>query len=146
MADPYRAVRNDARFFALRHALVRRSRKSLAGAWFDLAQSSAQLMQGSATVIAARSASMATATVTPSAKHDREMKRMVEEKVEASAASLTAMAFSTAASCQSMFFASLFGGRTPSATQIQHATSKILGAGMAPYQKTVRSNIKRLRK
>ena len=89
---------------------------------------------------------MATATFQPSAAHDREMKRMVEEKVNASAASLTAMAFATAASCQSMFLASLFGAGVPSANQIQRATTKILGAGIAPYQKTVRGNVKRLRK
>lgn len=125
---------------------MRRSRKSLAGAWFDLAQSSAELMQGSATVISRRTAAMATATIQPSAAHDREMKRMIEEKVDASAASLAAMAFTATASCQSMFLASLFGARPPSTTQIQRATTKILGAGIAPYQKTVRSNVKRLRK
>jgi len=97
-------------------------------------------------VIARRTAAMATATIQPSAAHDREMKRMVEEKVDASAASLAAMAFTAAASCQSMFLGSLFGAAVPSANQLQRATTKILGAGLAPYQKTVRSNVKRLRK
>lgn len=125
---------------------MRNTRNSLAGAWFDLAKGSMELMQGSATVIARRTTAMAAAGAHPSARQDREMKRMVEEKVEASAASLTGMAFSAAASCQSMFFTSLFGGRVPSSTQAQRAMTKALGAGMAPYRKTVRSNLKRLRK
>lgn len=74
------------------------------------------------------------------------MKRMVNEKVKASAASMAGMAFSAAASCQSMFLTSLLGGRAPSATQAQRAMTRVLGAGMAPYKKAVRSNVKRLRK
>ncbi|MEO6927456.1 MAG: hypothetical protein ABI129_12400 [Rhodanobacter sp.] len=74
------------------------------------------------------------------------MKLMVDEKVKASAASMAGMAFSAAASCQSMFLASLLGGRAPSSTQAQRAMTKALGAGMAPYQKAVRGNLKRLRK
>lgn len=125
---------------------MRRSRHSLNGAWFDLAQSSMELMQGSASVIATRTAAMAAATTNPSAANDREMKRMVDEKVAASAASLAGMALSSAASCQAMFFASMLGGRMPNAAEAQRAFTKALGAGMAPYQKTVRSNLKRLRK
>ncbi len=131
---------------AARGTLMRRRRHSLSGAWFDLARSSIELMQGSASVIATRTTAMAEATVNPSATHDREMRRMVEEKVEASAASLTNMLFSTAASCQSMFFASVLGGHAPNASQAERAITKALGAGMAPYQKAVRSNLKRLRK
>lgn len=103
-------------------------------------------MQGSATVIAKRSTVMAASTIHPNAANDREMKRMVEEKVEASAASLMGAAFSAAASWQSMCLAPLLGGRAPSATQSQLAVTKALRAGMAPYQKAVRSNLKRLKK
>ena len=103
-------------------------------------------MQGSATVIATRTTAMAAAGTRPSAKQDREMKLMVDEKVKASAASMTNMAFSAAASCQSMFLASLLGGHAPSSTKAQRAMTKALGAGMAPYQKAVRGNLKRLRK
>lgn len=74
------------------------------------------------------------------------MKRMVEEKVEASAASLAGMAISAASSWQSMFFASMFGGHAPSSSQAQRAMTKALAAGMTPYRKAVRSNVKRLRK
>lgn len=56
------------------------------------------------------------------------------------------MAFTTAASGQSMCLGFLFGALPPSATQIQRATTRILGAGMAPNKKTVRRNVKRLRK
>lgn len=125
---------------------MRRAAKPLASAWFDLARRSMELMQGSAAVIATRTTAMAAAGTRPSAKQDREMKRMVEEKVQASAASLANMTFSAVASCQSMLFSSMFGGRAPSSTQAQRAMTKVIGAGMAPYQKAVRSNRKRLRK
>lgn len=105
-----------------------------------------EMMQGSATVIATRTAAMAKAGTRPSAAHDREMKRMVDEKVDASAASLAGMTFAAAASCQSLWLASLWGGHAPSAMQLQRATTRVLGAGLAPYSKTVRSNVKRLRK
>lgn len=105
-----------------------------------------EMMQGSATVIATRTAAMAKAGKQPSAAHDREMKRMVDEKVDASAASLAGMTFAAAASCQSLWLASLWGGHAPSAMQLQRATTRVLGAGLAPYSKTVRSNVKRLRK
>lgn len=125
---------------------MKRARSSLTGAWFDLARNSMELMQGSATVIAKRTSTMAAAAAHPNAANDREMKRMVDEKVKASAASLMGMAFSATASWQSMYLASLLGGRAPSASQGQRAATKVLGAGMAPYQKAVRSNLKRLRK
>jgi hypothetical protein len=121
-------------------------RPSLASAWFDLAKNSMDLMQGSVTVIATRTAAMAKAGANPSAADEREMKRMVEEKVSASAASMAAMAFSAAASCQSLWLGSLMGGRAPSSAQLQRATTRVLGAGIAPYQKTVRSNVRRLKK
>ncbi|WP_426688828.1 hypothetical protein [Rhodanobacter ginsengiterrae] len=105
-----------------------------------------ELMQGSATVIATRTAAMANAGTHPSAAHDREMKRMVDEKVDASAASLAGMAFSATAACQSLWLGSLWGGRAPTAAQLQRATTRVLGAGLAPYQKTVRDNVRRLRK
>lgn len=105
-----------------------------------------EMMQGSATVIATRTAAMAQAGPHPSAAHDREMKRMVDEKVDASVASLAGMAFTAAASCQSLWLTSLWGGHAPTTTQLQRATTRVLGAGLAPYQRTVRSNVKRLRK
>lgn len=125
---------------------MRRHRKSLAGSWFDLATSSMELMQGSAVVIAKRTKAMATAGAIPSAAHDREMKRMVDEKVTASTESLAGMALTSASAWQSMFFGSMLGGRSPTATQVQRAATRVLESGMAPYKKAVRSNVKRLRK
>lgn len=130
----------------LRSTIIKRRRPSLATAWFDLAQRSIDMMQGSATVIATRTAAMAKTGAHPSAAHEREMKRMVDEKVDASAASLAGMAFTAAASCQSFWLGALWGGRAPSTAQLQRATTRVLGAGLAPYQKTVRSNVRRLRK
>ena len=105
-----------------------------------------ELMQGSATVIATRTTAMAKAGAHPNAAHEREMTRMVNEKVKASAASFTSMAFTAATSYQAIWYGLLTGGRAPTSEQLQRTTAKVLGAGMAPYQKTVRSNVKRLRK
>ena len=104
-----------------------------------------ELMQGSATVIAKRTGAMAAAGAHPSAAHDREMKRMVTEKMSASTESLTNMAMTATAAWQSMLFGSMFGGRHPTAGQVQRATTSVIKSGMAPYKKAVRSNVKRLR-
>lgn len=74
------------------------------------------------------------------------MKRMVDEKVQASAESMASMAVTATAAWQSMFFGSMFSGRRPSATQVQRVATSVLSSGMAPYKKAVRSNVKRLRK
>lgn len=103
-------------------------------------------MQGSAIVIAKRTTAMAAAGANPSAAHDREMKRMIDEKVSASVESLTSMAVTATAAWQSMLLGSVFGGRGPTATQVQRFATSVLASGIAPYKKTVRSNVKRLRK
>ena len=105
-----------------------------------------ELLQGSAVVIAKRTTAMAAAGTNPSPAHDREMKRMVDEKVSASSESLASMAVTATAAWQSMFVRSMFGGRRPSANQVQRLTTSVLAAGMAPYKKAVRGNVKRLRK
>lgn len=119
-------------------------RKSLSGAWLDLALDSMALMQGSAVVIGKRTAAMATAGPNPPAAHKREMRRMVEEKVSASAESWAQASFATASVYQSMAIAAMFGHRPPSSTQLQRAAIKVLGAAAAPYRSKVRSNVKRL--
>ncbi|MEO5813384.1 MAG: hypothetical protein ABIU96_13825 [Rhodanobacter sp.] len=121
-----------------------RRRKSLTNAWFDLAFNSMQLMQGSALVIGKRTAAMATAGPHPSAAHQREMRRMVEEKASASAESITRTAFASAAAWQSMAMTAMLGGGAPSSSQLQRATIKVLGTGAAPYRTKVRGNVKRL--
>lgn len=121
-----------------------RRRKSLASAWFDLAFDSMALAQGSAVVIGKRTAAMAAAGPNPSVAHQREMRRMVEEKASASAESWTRTAFACAGACQSMAMSAMLGGRAPSSSQLQHAAIKVLGAAAAPYGSRVRSNVKRL--
>ncbi|MEO8747256.1 MAG: hypothetical protein ABI379_06345 [Rhodanobacter sp.] len=119
-------------------------RKSLSSAWFDLALDSVALMQGSAVVIGRRSAAMATAGPNPPAAHKREMRRMVEEKVSASAESWRRIAFATAGVYQSMAITAMRGGRPPGSTELQRATIKVLGAAATPYRTKVRGNVKRL--
>ena len=121
-----------------------RKPKSLGSAWFDLALNSMAMMQGSATVISKRTAAMAAAGAHPSAAHQREMRRMVEEKASASVESMTQAAFASAAACQSMAMRAMLGGRSPSSTQLQRAAIKVLGAAAAPYNTRVRGNVKRL--
>lgn len=121
-----------------------RRRKSLPGAWFDLAFDSMALMQGSAFVIGKRTAAMATAGANPPAAHKREMRRMVEEKASASAESWSRIAFASAGAYQSMAMTAMLAGRLPSSTQLQRGAIKVLGAASAPYRTRVRANVKRL--
>jgi hypothetical protein len=119
-------------------------RKSLYGAWLDLALDSMALMQGSAMVIGKRTAAMATAGPNPPVEHQREMQRMVEEKISASAEAWTRTAVATASACQSMAVAAMLGRGAPSSAQLQRATIKVLGAATAPYHSRVKGNVKRL--
>ena len=61
---------------------MRRHRKLIIRPSLDLVTSSMELSQGSAVVIVKRTGAIAAAGVNPSAVHDREMKRMVDEKNE----------------------------------------------------------------
>lgn len=122
-------------------------RRSLTGAWFDLALNSMELMQQSAVVIGKRTAAMATPAAPgtrSSASQQREMQRMVDEKAHAAAESWTRAAFASAQAYQSMVMHAMLGGRTPSSNQWQRATIKVLGAASAPYRTKVRGNAKRL--
>ena len=71
---------------------------------------------------------------------------MVDEKFKASADSFTDMGFTAATACQSLWLGFLLGGHAPTSTQLQRTAARILDAGMAPYQKVVSSNVKRLHK
>lgn len=121
-------------------------RRSLSSAWLDLAMDSMTLMQGSAVVMGKRMAAMGTAGSNPSAAHKREVRRMVEEKVSASAESWTRATFASVGAYQSMAMAAMLSGRPPSSTQLQRAAIKVLGAAAAPYKTKVRGNVKRLRR
>lgn len=120
-------------------------RKSLSSTWFDLALDSMALIQGSAVVIGQRTTTMGSAGSNPPAAQKREARRMVEEKVSASAESWTRAAFASAGVYQAMAMTAMFAGRPPSSTQLQRAAIKILGAAAAPYNTKVRRNVKRLR-
>ncbi|HEV7122857.1 MAG TPA: hypothetical protein VGN24_05445 [Rhodanobacter sp.] len=119
-------------------------RKSLSEAWLDLALDSMALMQGSAFVIGKRAAGMASAGAHPPAAQRREMQRMVEEKVSASAEAWTRTALATASVYQSMATAVMSGRPSPSSTQLQRAAITVLGEASAPYRTRVKSNVKRL--
>lgn len=122
-----------------------RAPTSFSSAWFELARSSFELMQGSAEVITRRTSAMAAPGVKPTAAQEREARRMVDEKVSASAESLTRMGFAAAAAYQSMWTSTILG-RAPIAAQLQLQTAKVIGAGMQPFKKKVRGNVRRLRK
>lgn len=119
-------------------------RKSLSGAWFDLAWNSMALMQGSAFVIARRSAALVAAGANPSAAQKRDAQRMVEEKVSASAASWTRAAMASASAWQSLAIGSMLSGRPPASAEWQRASIKVLQAATAPYNSRVKANVKRL--
>lgn len=69
---------------------------------------------------------------------------MVAEKVAASRESVTGMALSATAAWQSMWMNSMFCGRAPTAAKMQRVATSVLATGMEPYEKAVRSNVKRL--
>lgn len=119
-------------------------RKSLFEAWLALATDSMALMQGSAFVIGKRTEGMASAGPNPPAAHQREMQRMVEEKVSASAEAWTRTAMASASVFQSMAAAAVLGRPLPSSTQLQRGAIKVLGAAAAPYRTRVKSNVRRL--
>lgn len=121
-------------------------RKSLSSAWFDLVWDSMAMMQGSAVVIAKRTAAMAAAGASPSAIQTRDARRMIEEKVSASAASWTQAGMASAAAWQSLAMASILSGRLPREAELQRATIKVLRAAISPYNSHVKANVKRLRR
>lgn len=121
-------------------------RKALSTAWFDLAWNSMTLMQGSATVIAKRTAAMAAVGAVPSASQRRDARRMVEEKFSAAAASWTQGAMASAAAWQALAMRSMLSGRPPGSADLQRAAVKVLGAAAAPYHTRVKANVRRLRR
>lgn len=121
-------------------------RKSLSSAWFDLAWDSMAMMQGSALVIAKRTAAMAAAGASPSAIQKRDARRMVEEKVSASAASWVQAGVASAVAWQSLAMRSMLSGQPPREAELQRATIKVLRAATAPYHSRVKANVKRLRR
>ena len=85
-----------------------------------------------------------------SASDQREMQRMVEEKISASADSAMAMSFRAAEVCQSMMLRGMppwiNSIRAASPSDITRAAAQIAQAGLTPFHQRARSNAKRLRR
>ena len=116
----------------------------------DLASRSSEMLWASSEVIARRSRIMANMGADPSASDQREMQRMVEEKISAYADSAMAMSFRAAEVCQSMMLRSmppwLGSTRATSLNDVTRAAAQITQAGLAPFHQRARSNAKRLRR
>jgi hypothetical protein len=115
--------------------------------WFHLATRSMQLMQASTEVILRRSYGIANMGTTPSLADQRELRMMVDEKVQASMESAMAMSLRAMSSYQTLMFQA-FTGRIDVVplTTLARTGSQIASAGLAPFHRRARSNAKRLRK
>lgn len=119
-------------------------RTSLSRAWWEAASSSMEMMQGAAVVIGKRTTAMSAMGANSSAAEQCEMRRMVEEKVSASAQAWSGITLASASVFQSMAAAALFNGHCPTNAQLQRAALKVVGAATQPYRTKVRENVKRL--
>ncbi len=138
----------------------RRSRKlktSPLTGWAGLAMKTAAMMTASAEVIATRTQRMATAKLPLSDKDAREMRRMVEEKVEAAAESAQAVALPMATQMFGLMPDMLRVATSPNLStlaarqarlnhKLQQSAVSLSNTAMAPFSKRARANAKRLRK
>jgi len=127
-------------------------------AWWDVAMRTADMMIASSEVIARRSHWMGTMGPTPSASDQRELQRMLGEKVHAGQDSLMAMSIMTTDAYWAATMRWIrqpgwtMGGSLDGAAMMQAAsdawgdTARIIDAGMKPYGQRASSNVKRLRK
>lgn len=115
--------------------------------WFDLAMRSTQLMQVSAEVILLRSNRVARMGAQPSRAEQRELRRMVDEKVHASMEAAIAMSLRAMSDYQSLLWQPLNArfDATPLASAVR-VSSQIASAGLAPFHRRARRNAKRLRR
>jgi hypothetical protein len=131
--------------------------------WLDLAARSAEIYGASGEVVAKRTQRMVRMGPDPGAADQREMKRMVDEKVAAASESLEAMGASIAAAYQGAMIrgmdqimrnatSMMLGGKPGrmtlglTLTEVATASARVAKAGMAPYHRRVTNNAKRLRK
>jgi hypothetical protein len=118
-------------------------------AWMGLAMRSSEMLWASAEVIARRSYQLGSAT-TPKRRQEREVQRMIEEKVEASTDSIMAMSFRSLELWQRMLFHPLPLGSNRSAINsmigLTTASAGLMSAGLKPFHQRSRSNVKRLRR
>ena len=127
-------------------------------AWWNVAMRTADMMMASGEVIARRSQWMGRMGATPSVSDQRELQRMVGEKLYATQDSLLAISLMTGDACWSATMRwieqpgwTMHG--TLDGTAMARAASgawsdaaRIVDAGMKPFGERAKSNVKRLRK
>lgn len=107
--------------------------------WFDLGMRTSQMLWSSAEVIGQRSQRMAVSGANPTAADQREMHRMVDEKMRAATESMQAMS-----SCAGKLYTrSLLRG---DALGMAQAFTQMASVGLTPYHRRATENAKRLRK
>jgi hypothetical protein len=120
-----------------------------ANAWMSLAIRSGEMLWASAEVIARRSYQLGT-TTTPDRRQEQEVRRMIDEKVDASADSIMAMSFKSLELWQRMLFQPLAltssRGAVNSMIGLTNASVDVMTAGLKPFHRRTRSNVKRLRR
>jgi hypothetical protein len=107
--------------------------------WFDLGMRTSQMLWSSAEVIGQRSQRMAAGVVNPTAAGQREMHRMVDEKIRAARESMQAMAVCAG----TLYTRSLLRG---DAVGMAQAFTRMASVALTPYHRRVTDNAKRLRK
>lgn len=127
-------------------------------AWWDVGIRTADMMMASGEVIARRSQWMGSMGATPSASDQRELQRMVEEKLHATQDSLVAISIMTGDAYWSATMRWIeqpgwtMQGTLDGAAMAQAASgawgdaARIVDAGMKPFGERAKNNVKRLRK
>jgi hypothetical protein len=127
-------------------------------AWWDVAIRSADMMIASGEVIARRSQWIGSMGATPSASDQRELQRMVGEKLDASQDSLLAISIMTGDAYWSAAMRWIeqpgwtMHGALDGAAMVRAASgawgdaARIVDAGMKPFGDRAKSNARRLRK
>ncbi|MGQ0617390.1 MAG: polyhydroxyalkanoate granule-associated phasin [Acidimicrobiia bacterium] len=112
-----------------------------------------QMMMTAPVVMAQRTARMMAAGHSPSARDQRELRRMSEEKTEAFQESMVAMTTSlvraNTALATRMVQASMKGGSVSPTAMMEHASRAMAGAagaGIGPVHRRVMANERRLRR
>ena len=118
-------------------------------AWMSLAMRSSEMLLASAEVIARRSYQLGTTTA-PNRRQEQEVRRMIDEKVDASADSIMAMSFKSLELWQRMLFQPLTltssRGAVNSMIGLTTASMDVMTAGLKPFHQRSRSNVRRLRR
>ena len=114
-------------------------------AWHELAWKTGVMMLESAEVIGHRTRRIAAAGARPSARDQRELARMTQEKFEAALESVQAMAVQAAAMNLALWRAP-FAMTRPKASQLSRSMARIAHGGLAPIHRRAAANARRLRR